>query len=226
LAAFCFDCAWRLRAADPAIRASAARADAAERAFCALATHALDGFKELRPDANKMNDLVGRSALVAALEVLHERVRAGTQYSLRLVSIHVLRFVTIGAIIFVLPEFGIEVGGTVALVVVAFSFQYLLELIAYQPILSNCGVSIEKLRSLEMELKRFREPARLDGETAIHKFSTIVFENVSFSYTDRSGTEVFSVGPWNLTLAANRVVFVAGGDGSGKSTLLKLLTGL
>jgi putative ATP-binding cassette transporter len=56
--------------------------------------------------------------------------------------------------------------------------------------------------------------------------SSIRLENISFTYTDHSGAAVFTVGPFDLTLEAGQILFVAGGNGSGKSTFLKLLTGL
>lgn len=54
----------------------------------------------------------------------------------------------------------------------------------------------------------------------------IEFRDVMFRYAARDDRAGFSVGPINLTLQPNELVFIIGGNGSGKSTLAKLLTGL
>jgi putative ATP-binding cassette transporter len=56
--------------------------------------------------------------------------------------------------------------------------------------------------------------------------TTIELNTVRFSYTDRDGNPLFTVGPLDLTLKQGEVLLIVGGNGSGKSTLLKLLTSL
>ncbi|PIB35717.1 hypothetical protein BFP72_10085 [Reichenbachiella sp. 5M10] len=52
------------------------------------------------------------------------------------------------------------------------------------------------------------------------------FQNVFFSYDSQSEDEKFSIGPINLDVKKQEIIYVIGGNGSGKTTFIKMLTGL
>jgi putative ATP-binding cassette transporter len=54
----------------------------------------------------------------------------------------------------------------------------------------------------------------------------IVLASATFRYPSAGNEVGFAVGPIDLTIRRNHLVFITGGNGSGKSTLLKLITGL
>ena len=73
---------------------------------------------------------------------------------------------------------------------------------------------------MEEESESKQQPlAKAPGETLIH------LKDISYSYIvgDR---EEFTVGPFDLEVFENEVLFITGGNGSGKTTLVKLLVGL
>ncbi|OAD19978.1 cyclic peptide transporter [Candidatus Thiomargarita nelsonii] len=96
------------------------------------------------------------------------------------------------------------------------------------PTLSQSNVALENLSELETQLdgviiemySQKQPPLVSDG------FKEIQLDKATFSYQDKHGKPLFSIGPINLSIEKGEMVFIVGGNGSGKSTLLKLLTGL
>ncbi|MCA9683113.1 MAG: ATP-binding cassette domain-containing protein, partial [Myxococcales bacterium] len=58
------------------------------------------------------------------------------------------------------------------------------------------------------------------------RLESIAAVGASYTYFDRDGNAVFTIGPFDLALPAGKIHFIVGGNGSGKSTLFKALTGL
>jgi putative pyoverdin transport system ATP-binding/permease protein len=63
-------------------------------------------------------------------------------------------------------------------------------------------------------------------EANIKSFEEINYNKLIFDYTNKNGTSGFRLGPIDLTVKKDEILFITGGNGSGKSTLLKLITGL
>jgi putative ATP-binding cassette transporter len=102
------------------------------------------------------------------------------------------------------------------------------------PSFSRGQASLEKLEGLGFSLADIhaapadtaRGVEELGGLARSGEPPLIEFRDVAFRYGPSDDRESFSVGPINLTLQPNELVFIIGGNGSGKSTLAKLLTGL
>ncbi|WP_271730051.1 cyclic peptide export ABC transporter [Aquimarina algiphila] len=92
------------------------------------------------------------------------------------------------------------------------------------PSLNNAIISLGKINELKRELKIYTETStkiRTNKGQSI-KFERLDFRNYSFSF----GENEFSIGPINLVLNKNEVVFIYGGNGSGKTTFINTIIGL
>ena len=58
------------------------------------------------------------------------------------------------------------------------------------------------------------------------RFERIEMRNITFRYVDKFSDTVFKIGPIDFSLRAGELVFITGGNGSGKSTFLRVLAGL
>jgi putative ATP-binding cassette transporter len=93
------------------------------------------------------------------------------------------------------------------------------------PVLLRGRIALEKVRDLGISLSGL---AVADAETVLPPAATVAqveIDGVVFAYGD-DAAESFVLGPLDLTLRPNELVFLVGGNGSGKSTLMKVLTGL
>jgi cyclic peptide transporter len=69
-----------------------------------------------------------------------------------------------------------------------------------------------------------REAASLDGRLV--KNVTLELRGLSYEYDAVRGETGFRLGPLDLTIHPNEILFIVGGNGSGKSTLVMLLASL
>lgn len=101
-------------------------------------------------------------------------------------------------------------------------------LVASLPTLSQSRVALENLNKLETQLDEalIDEIYSQQTVTLVSEFKEIKLDQATFSYQNKQGKSLFSIGPINLFFKKGEMVFIVGGNGSGKSTLLKLLTGL
>lgn len=104
------------------------------------------------------------------------------------------------------------------------------------PMFARATASIENINKLEASLDEMLQHSpqagtlnaenTVEDESTFAHFKQLQFENINFQYTDKTGMPTFKVGPIDLTIQREEILFIIGGNGSGKSTFLKLLTGL
>ena len=99
---------------------------------------------------------------------------------------------------------------------------------------ADASVALQRLNDLGLDLTADIRPADRPWQphTAVRKilsspnWSTLTLHDVAFRYDAGHPEDDFALGPINLVLHPEQIVFISGGNGSGKTTLLKLLTGL
>ncbi len=137
-------------------------------------------------------------------------------------------FFSFGVLLFVLPHFFKIESATLSGYLLTFIFitKPLESLIARLPNLSQAGIALEKIESLNLSLadraEHLTPPAPINPQ-----WQSLQLQHVHHTYpSDRDADSVFTLGPITLEFQPGEIIFIVGGNGSGKSTLAKILTGL
>jgi putative ATP-binding cassette transporter len=201
-----------------------------ENEFFDVLTDLLEGFKEM-----KLSQARGRALFTELSRIADDVAETKTTTALRYADYYiftqVLFYLLIGAMVFVLPSLSSVYSAQVTQLTAAILFIIgpITAVVGSLPTFQSAEHAFENIARLETEL----DHARVVHNT-LHAgngdpppvMKTIELRGIEFSYTDRLGQRLFTVGPLDLTLKRGELVLVIGGNGSGKSTLLKLLTAL
>lgn len=202
------------------------RARERQSAFFDIINDLLLGFKELKLTRARREGLLGHLGEVAG-EYRDLSIRAETMFLVSMLTSQTFTFLLIAVLVFVLPAL-FPAQGTVI-------FQFLstilfligpVETVASSvPSLARARVALAGIEALESELDEGRksESQRLAPPM---KFRSIAFANVHYRFKGEDSEDSFDVGPVDLELRRNEILFLVGGNGAGKTTFLKLLSGL
>lgn len=203
-------------------------ADRKEREFLALLNQVMEGFKEIKLNRRKSDDLFAHfNEIASESECL--RIRTGILYVTDFMFSQVAFYLLLACLIFLMPRFSETTAATVIKLTASILFIMgpLETFISSIPFFAKANVAAANLQELECRLDAAHDMPASEIAIEIPKnFHTITLEDVMFGYTDAEGRQLFSVGPVNEDIRQGEVLFVIGGNGSGKSTFLKLLTGL
>lgn len=203
-------------------------ADRKEREFLALLDHVMEGFKELKLNRSKSDDLFAHFNEIAD-ESENLRIKTGTSYVTDFMFSQVAFYLLLACLIFLMPRFSHTSSVTIIKLTASILFIMgpLETFISSIPFFAKANVSAANLQELESLLDAAHDMSPPEIAVEVPSgFSAISFEDVMFSYTDSEGRQIFSIGPINESIRQGEVLFVVGGNGSGKSTFMKLLTGL
>jgi putative pyoverdin transport system ATP-binding/permease protein len=210
-------------------RLTAERADAAlqERRLFERLTDFLDGFKEVRLNKPRSNDLF-EDAVNVSRTAASIKIHTQTETFRQVVSAQSSMYILLGAVVFVAPQFSESLSSgsitkttTALLFVVGACFG----LVQSIPILMNANAAADRMSQLDVALRATAQPAD-DDIAAPKRFDAIEMRDISFRYVDRFSDTAFKIGPIDFSLRSGDLVFITGGNGSGKSTFLRVLAGL
>lgn len=212
-----------------AMAGASAHAAETEGTFGRLLEHALNGFRELRVNRLKRDDLYDDHLLPQIELVRQDRSLAGVAFTRHVVLYFLSWFVLVAAAVFIAPAIGPPAGIPTAVLIFSFIAVPIQDLTVYAPSLIASNQAIERFTMLEDELAshgRKNQSVKGGAVAPAGTFGRLALQDIRFSYRDQEGVPVFSVGPLNMEMKTGEVVLISGGNGSGKSTFLKLLTGL
>jgi putative pyoverdin transport system ATP-binding/permease protein len=204
---------------------------ARENDFFNMLTHLVDGFKEVKLNARRNRELFAELVALAN-SVMDLKTRTGYVFADHFIFSQTTFYILLATIVFIMPEwFPASGSGRVMSVTAAILFVIgpLSTLIGTIPIFSTADVAVQNIAALEGALDRMQPEGKDSKEpepVPASEFQNIVLSNLDFAYRDRDGNPTFEVGPLNLTIHRQEILFIVGGNGSGKSTLLKMITGL
>ncbi len=189
-------------------------------------THLLTGFKEVRMNRARSNDLFASFEEISH-DATERKINTQAQISRMFIFSQAAFYVLLGVIVFVVPRLSTTYSTEVVKITTAVLFLVgpMTALVGTVPNLAGADVACENIATLEAALDRSlsRKEERF---VPLKGFRRISFRDVVFHYHDATFGTAFTVGPINFELNAGETVFVSGGNGSGKSTFLKLLTAL
>lgn len=187
----------------------------------------LDGFKELRLNRPRSDELFDHAVTVSR-GAANLKIRSQSETFKQIASTQGYMYILLGAVVFVAPQFSDNLGGasiakiTAALLYVIGACFSLVQTI---PILMNANAAADRIAQLEAAL-RSSVSSETDEIEAPTSFEKIEVRNIIFTYKDRHSDAAFHIGPLDFTLHSGELVFITGGNGSGKSTFLRVLAGL
>ena len=200
-----------------------------EAGFFDLLNDVLSGFKEIKINNRKNNDLFADIEQVS--RDTEKLKKEGGFKNNQNIAIAYASFVgLLGTVVFVTPLFTDAQGETIIklVAVVMFLFGSISQISYGFPYFMRLNAAVESMEKLEADLDASGVSSFADAETPVMvpDFQEITLKSVSFSYENGGGDPLFSLAPLDLTIRKGECLFIVGGNGSGKSTLMKLLTGL
>jgi putative ATP-binding cassette transporter len=199
-----------------------------ERRLYDRLTDFLDGFKEVRLNIARSNDLFA-DAVDVSRTAANIKIRSQAETFKLIVSSQVSMYVLLGAVVFVAPQFSESLGGasltktTTALMFVVGACFGLVQSI---PVLLIANAAADRISQLEITLRTTATTVKEREIKVPKRFDKIEMHNIVFRYVDKFSDTTFQIGPLDFTLQAGELVFITGGNGSGKSTFLRVLAGL
>ena len=199
-----------------------------ERRLYDRLTDFLDGFKEVRLNRARSNDLFD-DAVDVSRTAANIKIRSQAETFKLIVSSQVSMYVLLGAVVFVAPQFSESLGGasltktTTALMFVVGACFGLVQSI---PVLLIANAAADRIDQLERTLRTAAASTKARDIKVPKRFDKIEMHNIVFRYVDKSSDITFQIGPLDFTLQSGELVFITGGNGSGKSTFMRVLAGL
>jgi len=188
----------------------------------------LDGFKEVRLNADRSADLFDDAVDVSRQATNSKIMNQSETFRSALWSQSYL-YLLLGAVVFVTPQFS-KTLGSASLTEVTTALLYVIGacfgLVQSIPVLLNANAAAGRMDELDTALHAAAASSEADTPPALQRFDKIEMRNIRFHYVEKSSDTGFQIGPIDFTLRSGEIVFITGGNGSGKSTFLKVLAGL
>jgi putative ATP-binding cassette transporter len=191
---------------------------------------ATEGIKELKLHSQRKTDFLdGMAATGERMRRLN--LRAAVVFQVAAGWGHLVVFLAIGAVLFLLPGRGevdlrTLIGYSMILLYMVGPLTTLMDAI---PTLSSATVAFDNVHRLGLSLDG--EPAaglpgRGTAALPAAGWERLELEGVTHSYHRENEEHPFTLGPIDLRIHPGELIFLVGGNGSGKTTLAKLLVGL
>jgi len=199
--------------------------------FLASVSHLLNGFKEIKVNAAKGDDLFDNYIKSNSIQAKDLKISTEVRSCRNFLMVRAFFMFLIACVVFLLPQLvAMEITTVTSIVaVVLFSIGPLGQILLGIPFFTKAELAVAAIDALEQRLDAYDDMKDTDPDSRLAKktdFEEIQIKDVTFSYTQNDSGHAFNLGPLNLSIRRGELIFIAGGNGSGKSTLLKLLAGL
>lgn len=189
----------------------------------------IEGTKELKLHQFRRQSFLGNSLQSTAASLRRSNVSAMTFFIAATSIGQILFFVFTGLLIFVLPTLRSippEVL-TVVIIIMLYMMGPLDTIMTTLANLSRASIAYQRVAQLGLSLTPSEAtPADTVERKAAPDWEMIELRGVTHTYHHEKENRSFILGPIDLTLFPEELIFIIGGNGSGKTTLAKILTGL
>lgn len=188
---------------------------------------ALSGFKELKMNSKKRDDLYAHQN-----DVLNKLYNLKIDLSEKFITVimftETFLYILLGVIVFVVPHIIIEDNTTVIQITASLLFIIgpIDNAIYIFPLASKTRRSIKNIHKLEDLIDKNMINSSHEMAENFNDFKTIELKNMEFEYINSEDERLFAIEPVNMTINRGELVFIIGGNGSGKSTFIKTLLNL
>lgn len=202
-----------------------------ENEFLNSLNHLLEGFKELKMNRKKSDDLFHNGLEVISNEAREMRLKTEMSFIANAIFASFFLWLLLAAVVFLLPQLTSSSPRLIVSIVAVLLFVIgpLGFIVDAVPVMLKGNLAVEKLNELEEVMAPADDTKETLAEGLLQQredFCHIRMKKVEFSYTSADSFQTFTVGPLDLTVEKGEIVFIVGGNGSGKTTLIKLLAGL
>lgn len=204
------------------------QASLSEQAFQNSFENILGGFKEVKLNGQRSDDLFHNYVVPRSEKVEELRVESGRSFIYGQSVSDVFFYTLMGTLVFAIPFYvsDLSVPGKIVTVIV-FASGAITSIIRMLPVVSRANLAVSNIEDLETLLSRHAEAAAEDRPVKQARLTkSLSLKKIAYTYHSENGDRPFSIGPCDLEIEAGEMVFIVGGNGSGKSTLAKILTGL
>ena len=208
------------------------KATAKERQFLGCLDHFLEGFKEVKLHERRSHDLY-ENYLIKTVQEAEDVKNQTARYFVQIALFgQVFFYVLLAVVIFILPTYDPKEAANIVTIaaLILFIMGPLGDVVGAFPFILRSNVAVADIGALEAALDEAAGRVSLvEGRVthkAISRFREIECRSITFAYDETLARDAFQLGPFDLTLNAEEILFLVGGNGTGKSTLLKVLTGL
>ncbi|MCP4414671.1 MAG: cyclic peptide export ABC transporter [Gammaproteobacteria bacterium] len=213
------------------IRVHIDQANSHEAIFKGLFGHFLEGFKEIKVDQNKSDDLFNNYIQQASDKAKDSGVRSENLLAVNTVFVQSFYYILIGAMIFLLPR--IANLDTLVIIkiaaIVLFSYGSMTRVVQAIPLLLKSERAINELDRLGKDFSEAVDNSEAMSSKLSNVWSdgsSLEVKNLCFNYQTNNKHIPFSLSQISFNINPGELIFITGGNGSGKTTLLKLLAGL
>jgi putative ATP-binding cassette transporter len=199
-----------------------------EEEFMLSLSSIVDGFKELKMNSRKKNDIIKENHLVLT-KLGNAKIINSEKMVTYIMYGQMFLYFLLASVVFLVPHISSQDSPTIIQVtaITLFIIGPFGMVVGVAPMVSRTNVAINSIYSLEEELDRNSKELLIDENLEkIENFKNITLQDSEFYYIDEAGESLFGVGPINLNIKQGETIFIIGGNGSGKSTIVKLLLGL
>jgi putative ATP-binding cassette transporter len=188
-----------------------------------------EGIKELKLHRNRRVVFLTENVQRSTEAFQKNNVAAEYRFVLAQNWSHLLFYILVGLILFLLPAMQtISMKSLTGYVItILYLMGPLAGVMSSFSLFGRANVALQKVEKLGISLAA--NPVedgsftRSDGEIS---FKNLELSNIVHSYRHEKDDANFVLGPINLSFSPGELVFLVGGNGSGKSTLIKLIAGL
>jgi len=140
----------------------------------------------------------------------------------------IVYFLFIGMLLFVLADLGYVDTPLLAgyALTILYMIGFLAAVINVAPMLDRASISLDRIEALDLSLAASATEKEATDQPGKASWQSIELDGVIHCYQHDQDNSNFVLGPIDLTLRPQELVFLVGGNGSGKTTLAKLLCGL